>query len=86
MGLCYLCNKLEREQYMFYYCSKCLKMQNLINLYDVDTIIDILDLALIRDKKQLETKKNLLNKYDVKDLKNKQKEINKEIIKKFKNA
>jgi hypothetical protein len=83
--VCYLCLENERQYYMTgYLCEKCLNLQKLISLYGIDAINDISNVAFLRSTEQLETKKNIISKYPIEDIKNKQEEINKEILKKFK--
>ena len=83
--VCYLCLKNERQYYMTgYLCENCDSLQKLISLYGIDAINEICNVAFLRSTEQLETKKNIISKYPIEDIKNKQEQINKEILKKFK--
>tara|TARA_R110002072_G_scaffold232473_1_gene389930 strand:- start:174 stop:476 length:303 start_codon:yes stop_codon:yes gene_type:complete len=56
MGLCYYCEKVEREAYFGQYCFGCRQMKNLCNVYGYERVLDILKAVCIRDESQLERK------------------------------
>lgn len=47
MGLCYLCEKNERESYWSHYCEDCRRIKHLINLYG-DRVNHVLEHVLVR--------------------------------------
>tara|TARA_R110001599_G_C12026279_1_gene639552 strand:- start:306 stop:584 length:279 start_codon:yes stop_codon:yes gene_type:complete len=68
MGLCYLCEKKEREGYWCYFCSDCRKLKHYISIYG-DRTYEILDnvLARTQDKQEYKIKEELK-----KDIENKE--------------
>ena len=56
MGVCYFCEKEQRENYLGYYCDSCRKIKNLGNVYGFNRIYNILNKCCIRDTTQLENK------------------------------
>ncbi len=51
MGLCYFCEKNERESFAGYYCLECKKLQRILKLYG-DDVYNNNDTIFIRNKKQ----------------------------------
>ena len=47
MGLCYLCEKQERESYWVHYCTDCRRLKHYISLWD-KRVYEILDNVLTR--------------------------------------
>jgi len=47
MGLCYLCERQERESYWSHYCTDCRRLKHYINLFD-KRVYEILDNVLTR--------------------------------------
>lgn len=79
MGLCYLCEKKEREGYWCYFCSDCRKLKHYISIYG-DRTYEILNNVLSRTpakqayKINDELKKNIeANEYALRSKKEKKK-------------
>ena len=56
MLTCKLCNQWSVTRYI---CEDCNKIKDMINLYSLPTIIDVLDAVLVRDT----VKRNYKNRY-----------------------
>ena len=55
MGLCYLCEKQERESYWSHYCTDCRRLKHYINLFD-KRVYEILDNVLTRTEDKQDNK------------------------------
>lgn len=55
MRPCYLCSN-EREDYFGYFCSGCLKYQNLCQLYTPTVVHNLLEKALLINEGRIEQK------------------------------
>lgn len=58
---CYLCRKEMRDSFIGYYCSKCKRIQDLINLYG-DEVYDVLEVCLVRTPDQQSNKTNYITR------------------------
>ena len=67
---CYLCRKENRENYLGYYCSKCKRIQDLINLYG-DEVYEVLEICLVRTPDQQSNKTNFITKKKLEEQKTK---------------
>ena len=67
---CYLCRKESRDAFLGYYCTKCKRIQDLINLYG-DEVYDVLEVCLVRTPDQQQNKTNYITKKKLEDQKNK---------------
>ena len=56
MGLCYLCEKNERECWGGYWCEDCRQLKNICNVYGYKRALNILKECCIRNEDQLERK------------------------------
>jgi len=68
---CYLCRTEPRVNLLGYYCSKCKRIQDLINLYG-DEVYEVLEICLVRTPDQQTNKTNMITK---KKLENEKKKI-----------
>tara|TARA_R100001086_G_scaffold203084_2_gene119177 strand:- start:158 stop:418 length:261 start_codon:yes stop_codon:yes gene_type:complete len=60
MGLCYFCEKNDRECYTGYYCNECKKLQRILKLYG-DDVYKTNDTVFIRNSKQQQYKIDTMN-------------------------
>jgi len=67
---CYLCRKENRETVLGYYCAKCKRIQDLINLYG-DEVYDVLEVCLVRTPDQQQNKTNYITKNKLEEAKKK---------------
>lgn len=67
---CYLCRTEPRLTIMGYYCSKCKRIQDLINLYG-EEVYEVLEICLVRTPDQQSNKTNYITKKKLEDQKNK---------------
>jgi len=67
---CYLCRNDSRQNYLGYYCAKCKRIQDLLNLYG-DEVYDVLEICLVRTPDQQQNKTNFVTKKKLEEQKNK---------------
>jgi len=67
---CYLCRTESRQNLLGYYCAKCKRIQDLLNLYG-DEVYDVLEVCLVRTADQQQNKINLISKKKLEEQKNK---------------
>ena len=67
---CYLCRTESRQNLFGYYCAKCKRIQDLLNLYG-DEVYDVLEVCLVRTADQQQNKINLISKKKLEEQKNK---------------
>jgi len=68
--VCYLCRNESREHLLGYYCAKCKRIQDLINLYG-DEVYDVLEICLVRTPDQQANKTNFITKKKLEEAKQK---------------
>ena len=61
---CVLCANEEESCYWGNFCSKCIKLKKVIDLYGIDNINDTLDTVYLRDKDKVEKRANVLKNND----------------------
>ena len=63
---CTLCANEDESCYWGNFCSKCLKLKKIIDLYGIDNINESLETIYIRDKEKIENRSKLLAKESIK--------------------